>query len=471
MPKKINLPSKEDIVNYYITQGHSQKACAEYFGVSRDTFQRWCKIYDLTSSIDDRVKKIKATNLQKYGCEFPFQNQEIQNKVVDTVKNKYGVDNISKHPDIKAKIVSTLSAKYGDHYLDRANTALKQKYGVDIGSQAHLDHKTVEILNNENKMREFVLKNFKQKPSMTMLAMVLGCSDTAVFHAVKRLHTHDLFSMFRSQAENEIGQLLTSYGIAFKANERNKIGNHYELDFFCEKEKIAIEFNGTYWHSIEEKDKNYHFNKSLSAQESGIRLIHIYEYEWNDPIKRPIIISLLKIAFNINTNRIYARKCEIRKISNKEAKPFNEKNHLQGHRNAQITYGLFYNNELVQLMSFSKTKYNKNLKDDDSWEIIRGCPGSNNIVVGGVSKLFKHFIEENNPSSIFSYCDFNKFDGRGYEAIGMKFIGYTGPDMKWILPGWKVVERQPQKHQALKELSISQIWGAGSKKYLWTKSN
>ena len=29
---------------------------------------------------------------------------------------------------------------------------------------------------------------------------------------------------------------------------------------------------------------------------------------------------------------------------------------------------------------------------------------------------------------IFSYCDFNKFDGHGYEAIGMKYIGNTGPD-------------------------------------------
>ena len=97
-----------------------------------------------------------------------------------------------------------------------------------------------------------------------------------------------------------------------------------------------------------------------------------------------------------------------------------------------MTYGLFQKGELVQLMSFSKTKWNRNLKGDNDWEIIRGCPGSNNIVVGGVSKLFKHFIREHDPDSVFSYCDFNKFDGKGYEAIGMRFIGYTGPD-KYLL--------------------------------------
>ena len=205
------------------------------------------------------------------------------------------------------------------------------------------------------------------------------------------------------------------------------------------------------------------------AQDKGIRLIHIYEYEWNDPDKRPLLESLLKIAFGKVNEKIYARKCEVREISNKEAKEFNDKNHLQGHRNAQVTYGLYYQGQLRQLMSFSKTKYNKNLKGENDWEIIRGCPGSNNIVIGGVSKLFKHFIKNNNPDKIFSYCDFNKFDGKGYEAIGMCFMGYTGPDMKWVLKDRSVVERQPSKHAELKKQSVDQIFGAGSKKYLWEK--
>lgn len=196
-------------------------------------------------------------------------------------------------------------------------------------------------------------------------------------------------------------------------------------------------------------------------EDKGYRLIHIYDYEWNDERKRPIIESLLRITFGKVENKIYARNCEIREITNKEAKPFNEKNHLQGHRNAQITYGLFYKGALVQLMSFSKHKKYE-------WEIIRGCPGSNNIVVGGVSKLFNHFIKEHDPNQVFSYCDYNKFDGKGYEALGMKFIGYTGPDMKWIID-WTVVNRKPSKHKELKEKAVAQIWGAGSKKYLWTK--
>jgi hypothetical protein len=179
---------------------------------------------------------------------------------------------------------------------------------------------------------------------------------------------------------------------------------------------------------------------------------------------------MLMIAFNNVQEKIYARKCVIKTISNKEAKQFNEQTHLQGHRNAQITYGLFYKNRLVQLMSFSKTKYNRNLKDENSWEIIRGCPGSNNIVIGGVSKLLLHFIRDNKPSRIFSYCDFNKFDGRSYESAGMHFIGYTGPDLKYLLQDGVIVNRNPKNYKYNNEHCKLRLFGAGSKKFELTLS-
>lgn len=166
----------------------------------------------------------------------------------------------------------------------------------------------------------------------------------------------------------------------------------------------------------------------------------------------------MRISLHKNISRIYARDCEIRQISDKEASVLNNKVHLQNHRKAHITYGLFYNNELVQLMSFSKNKKYQ-------WEIIRGCPGSNNIVIGGVSKLFKHFIRDYTPDEVFSYCDFNKFDGKSYEELGMKFIGYTAPDMKYIIKG-KVVNRNPSKYKDIKSSIEARIYGAGSKKYL-----
>ena len=242
-------------------------------------------------------------------------------------------------------------------------------------------------------------------------------------------------------------------------------GKYYEIDMYIPEKRLGIEFNGIYWHSDLQKDKNYHFNKSKLAESKGIRLINIYEDEWLDSDKQSKIKTMLNIALGLVKNKIYARKCIIKELTNKEAKPFNDLNHLQGHRNAQVTYGLYYKGELVQLMSFSKTKYNRNLKDNNSWEIIRGCPGGNNLVVGGVSKLLSYFIKQHNPSQVFSYCDFNKFDGRGYEKAGMKFIGYTGPDMWWIINNERVM-RSPSKHKEYKNKATCKIYGSGSKKYI-----
>lgn len=53
-----------------------------------------------------------------------------------------------------------------------------------------------------------------------------------------------------------------------------------ELDIYIPDLKIAVEYNGLYWHSIEQGiDKYAHRNKSLACRQLGIRLIHIYEFE------------------------------------------------------------------------------------------------------------------------------------------------------------------------------------------------
>ena len=141
-------------------------------------------------------------------------------------------------------------------------------------------------------------------------------------------------------------------------------------------------------------------------------------------------------------------------------------NHLQGYRSANITYGLYYNDELVELMSFSKTKYNRNLIDENSREIIRSCTRLNTIVIGGTAKIFRHFIRDNNPEFIFSYCDFNKFSGKSYETIGMQYAGITQPDVKYIIDR-KVVNRNPNKNSEQQSKKQATIYGAGSLKYIW----
>ena len=361
---------------------------------------------------------------------------------------------------------------FSDTYKENMSKTLKAKGNYHLKNKPYSEEYK-ELYHDKEKLKEFIYNN--RDSTLEELCERFNCTEGSLYSLLNLSGgLQQLFSWYgttlyngRSREEKEIVSYIRSiYSGEIIESDRKTISPQ-ELDIYIPGKKLAIEYNGTYWHSSLNKEKNYHLNKSKLCDVKGIRLIHVYDYEWHT--EQDKIKQLLNIALG-NYNKIYARKCQVREISNKEAKPFNEATHLQNHRDAQVTYGLFYNGKLVQLMSFSKTKYNKNLKSDNSWEIIRGCPGSNNIVVGGVSKLIKYFIKNYSPDYIFSYCDFNKFNGKSYEAVGMKFIGYTGPDKTWIINGLPV-KRNPRKYKELKELSEYIIWGSGSKKYLLEKDS
>lgn len=55
-----------------------------------------------------------------------------------------------------------------------------------------------------------------------------------------------------------------------------------EIDCYLPNLGLGIEFNGLYWHSLEQKELEYHLKKWINAREKGIRLITIWEDDWRD---------------------------------------------------------------------------------------------------------------------------------------------------------------------------------------------
>ena len=68
------------------------------------------------------------------------------------------------------------------------------------------------------------------------------------------------------------------------------------------------------------KIKNYHQEKSLLAKEKGIKLIHIWEWEWND-IEDKIKV-FIKSKLGIYCQKIGARQCIVKEIKNQEYQKF-----------------------------------------------------------------------------------------------------------------------------------------------------
>jgi len=121
----------------------------------------------------------------------------------------------------------------------------------------------------------------------------------------------------------------------------------------------------------------------MACEKQGIRLIHIFEYEWNNDETREKIVNLLKYSL-LPSERVYARKCEVKEIDSELSKEFLDKYHIQGSAGDSIRYGLFYNDKLLSVMTFGKPRFS----DEAEYELIRYANIPGIIVVGGASKLF-----------------------------------------------------------------------------------
>lgn len=488
--------SKSDVENIYYNEEATLTEQIQNLGISIESFHKLREYYSIPLKGQKQLECSKARKSQAYFSKSEEERDIIRQKIVSTSLNTwaskseedklklseahkkvYSLLTLEEMENIKVKKHNTWKSKSQEEWELINNKRLdtwrsKSQEDMLTTYEKRLNSFNLQLDETFKKLfysREDSIEYLKDNPSTyTQLAERFNLNYAIMNNWASRLNIKSYIKKYTSHMEDALYDLLTSFGVEFETHSR-KIIPPQELDFYIPSKNLAIEFNGTFWHGFSQLgDKNYHLNKSKSCEEKGIRLIHIWEYEWNDPIQKEKIIQLLKIALGLVDNKIYARNCSVKIISNKEAKELNSRIHLQGHRNAQVTYGLFYKEELVQLMSFSKSRYNRNLKGSNSWEIIRGCPGSNNIVVGGVSKLFTHFVRDYNPDTVFSYCDFNKFDGKSYEALGMKFIGYTGPDMKYVI-NKEVINRSPSNYKYNNSHCEDKLYGSGSKKYLWEK--
>jgi len=447
------------------TRAKIEKTSIERYGVKCNlNLEETKKKANINSQSKESKTKRAKTNVEKYGTENVYASEQVKEKIRQTNLERYGVDYSWQSDDVKEKSKVTSLAKYGTEHPQQSDVVkqhtrqLKQSRLQEFMIQNDCISRN-EVIQKYGFGWTFIVDKINVHPIYCGNNAFIKNSELINIQKYSEIN-HYQSSLFETEVIDYIKSIYSGKVIA---NTRD-ILKPYELDVYIPDKHIAIECNGTFWHDAEHKNKTYHIDKSKSCRDKGIRLIHIYEWEWsNYPNK---IKQLLNISLG-SVSKIYARQCEVRLISNQEAKPFNEATHLQGHRNAQVTYGLFYEDELVQLMSFSKTRYNRNIKNDSEWEIIRGCPGSNNIVIGGVSRLFKHFVADYTPSKVFSYCDFNKFDGKSYLALGMTFIGYTGPNKWWIIDRNTVIERNPKHYQKLKD--NNKIWGSGSLKFEWRK--
>src|SRR3990170_5692205 len=165
-----------------------------------------------------------------------------------------------------------------------------------------------------------------------------------------------------SNAEKEIRAFISDK-VDITYSRRDILLNKKELYIFVGSKNIAIEYDGIYYHSDLFVENNYHLSKTNDCLNLGINLIHIFEDEWLN--KKEIVKSRLLNIIDKTPTRVYARKTDIKEVSSKEAMEFLDKNHLQGKVGANIRLGLYYEKELVSLMTFGNLRKSMGKKQED----------------------------------------------------------------------------------------------------------
>lgn len=238
----------------------------------------------------------------------------------------------------------------------------------------------------------------------------------------------------KSGVEKELFEYIQSLLPGVEVEENNRTILHgKEIDVYVPSLKLGFEMNGLIWHSDKfDTDKDYHLNKTEFASEKDVTLVHIFEDEWL--LKNEICKSRIKSLLGIIDSRIFARKCEVKMVSFLDASKFINENHLQGFAPSSVNIGLFYCNELIDIMTFGKKRVNVGAKQEEGvYELIRMCSKLNTVVVGGASKMLRYFIKNFNPRTIITYADRRWSTGGVYEKIGFKFTHTSKPSYSYVV--------------------------------------
>ena len=393
---------------------------------------------------EDVQARSRATMVERYGVEYSAQSAELLAKMQQTMLERYGYSNPNQVPEIREKTIATNLERYGSEnpmgsaeVVERMLKTRKIKYGIfDPISPGELEEmmggEKIDLSRAYSDASLFpeIIKKISQRKHRLLglreIASLFGVSPEAVKRRCQSLGLLDLFAIRDVPLEVEFTKLLDSEGVEYKRHDKTVIAPQ-EIDFLIPSLGIGFEINDTRSHNILEKDENYHKNKSALSSRKNIRLIHIWGWEMEDAVLWERVSRWVGNICSRDKRRVFARKCEVRKVDIKEEKEFLERYHLQGYRKSEICLGLYYNNELVQLMSFCKPRYTEKF----SWELLRLCTKYGYIVVGGSRKLLHKFASTHNGESLVSYCDLSKFRGDVYESLGFHLESSPRPQAMW----------------------------------------
>jgi hypothetical protein len=218
------------------------------------------------ASQSDIVKeKTKATNIERYGVECPLQAESVKLKTIETNKLKYGVENPQQNQDIKNKTMETNLKKYG------FTTALKNETVKQKMIESNIKKYGVPHHSQNPDIADLILKNaFNNKKYTLPSGKVIDYQGYENFAFDELLNVENILEDDLITNRKDVPEI-------WYYDKTNKRRRHY-VDMFIKSQNRCIEVKSTWTN----QEKNNVLEKQSAALELGYKYeIWIYDSKGN----------------------------------------------------------------------------------------------------------------------------------------------------------------------------------------------
>lgn len=436
----------------------------------KEYYEKYCskKEYDGVCKICGKPTTFKSIEHgYRTFCSSKCANRDsdVLAKYAATNLERYGNENVLSSDTIKAKIHSTMVKRYGG--MGAASSTIAQRMKETnleryVVENAYASSDIVVKINETSakRVRQFCEKHkctpIKDLPfEFAGLAVKeSGVTVLSYFKNIQYIYNTDIdkvkqiaatiqqqYEVIGSIKENEVANFVKSIcgPLGLEVIQRTrKVISPLELDIYIPSHKLAIEFNGTYWHSENAgMDKFYHKNKTYLCNANGIRLIHIFEYNWNNC--KDICKSIILDALNIHTTTYSMFDYKSLPIYDKNiVSNFLHQNSLDGPISDSVIYhivGLFHNttNELIQVVCY--------VKEHNDIFIIRNTTKLFAKVQNGFKCIVDYLRSTmHNIDHIYTHIDNSYQDSSTLECASYELVGTTDLQYKVVQNNIKVYD-------------------------------
>ena len=249
---------------------------------------------------------------------------------------------------------------------------------------------------------------------------------------------------------NIIKKLKNKYPSLKIITNSRKIIPPYELDIYFPELKLAIEYNGLYWHSNIHHNSKYHINKYNECFNKNIHLIQVFEDE---------IYNNEKLLYDIANRFLDNRKIssikdfEIKSIENKTKIKFIKENSYFVAHKCNKSLGLYKNNKLLSVIGYDLSRNEIIIKDYVS--LI-------NKPYNFLNQFLYHILKCHEISSVYIKVDkrFNLYLDE-IKLCGFMFNDYTKPHRFYFNNNHSITTKYRDKSKVKNKNGLLYTWDCG----------